>query len=247
VHLDILSAPKHNGINILKLPGLPSFPKENNFTRFCQEAGFNVFIPHYLGSWLSDGLFTPENCLKTAKLSIKFIKKQRGIELYNHEEKRWSNRQIILCGSSFGGWVASKLCSISKIKKCALFAPLIDIKNQGKINTEEKLSHTLQFIREVFKNGFRGIEKNKWELFFAGDLNISSVDIIKLSNKELFICHGTADPTINIAHTRNFLKDLRKTNSSIQYYEINEATHKIWDYLDKQLLSRFASWALNAR
>lgn len=75
VHIDVVFTEKQSGVNILKLPGLPSFPREDNFTEFCCRTGFNVFIPHYLGSWLSDGVFTPKNCLKTIEIARDFIEK----------------------------------------------------------------------------------------------------------------------------------------------------------------------------
>lgn len=129
---------------------------------FCTDNGVNVFIPHYYGSWLSDGVFTPEDCLQSIEDTFRFISLQKGIELYNHSVARWQNKETILCGSSFGGLIAINSLSLT-IEKIALFAPLIDLKTQGQIEGEEKMPFALNFIRDVFKNGYRGIEKPIWE------------------------------------------------------------------------------------
>jgi len=242
LHLDVVFARKQSGFNILKLPGFPSFPKEDKFTQFCQRAGFNVFIPHYLGSWLSDGVFTPKNCLKTVEMAVSFIKRGKATELYNYETKKWRKENIILCGSSFGGFMALKYCSLGKIKKCALFAPLIDLEKQGVVAGEEKMEHTLRFARNVFKNAFRGIEKKGWEKFFSGSLPEAKIDFSKLKRKLFFICHGTVDPTVDIKHTREFVKSLKRKN--VSYFEIKNANHKIWDYLTEETLEKLRLWII---
>jgi len=240
LHIDVAFAKNQSGNNILKLPGLPSLPREDPFTAFCQEQGINVFIPHYFGSWLSDGLFTPENCLTTVKQALEFIRRQGAKELYNNSVMRWRVNDIVLCGSSFGGFMALKYTSISKITKCGLFAPLIDLQSQGTIGGEEKMVHTLKFVRSVYKNAFRGIERRDWDDFFSGKSGESMISSLNLTGKSLFICHGTADPTINIKHTTNFVGSLDKTK--VKYFEIKNANHKIWDFLPRKLLGEFKTF-----
>jgi len=145
-----------------------------------------------------------------------------------------------LAGSSFWGYIALKYCSFSDVEKCALFSPLIDIENQGKVNNEEKMAHTLRFVREVFKNGFRGLEKKEWEDFFSGKLKEMAIDFSGLKSSSFFICHGDKDPTIDVSHTEEFVKNL--LNGKVLFFKIANANHKVWDYLTPEILEEFKSW-----
>ncbi len=243
LHFDVLFPQKQGKINILKLAGLPGFPREDKFTRFCQDNGCQIFFPHYLGSWLSKGVFTPDNCLQTVDLALTFIQRGRAKELYFLKEKTWPAKTPIVLGSSFGGWTALKVCSLHPgIKKCALFAPLVDIEQQGKWPGEEDLDHTLQFLRRAFGPAFRGLERQTWDKFFQGKGEIAPINLDNIRQRNFFIVHGRADPTINYHHSRALAAKLKELGNRVVYHEIGNANHRIRDFFSGKLLEEFLAW-----
>ena len=55
-----------------------------------------------------------------------------------------------------------------------------------------------------------------------------------------FICHGDKDPTIDVSHTEEFVKNL--LSGKVLFFKIANASHKVWDYLTPEILEEFKSW-----
>jgi len=228
------------GIVLIYLSGFPTLPKENLFTKYCQEKGITIIMPHYYGSWLSDGNFTPNNLIKTANDVIKIAKKGKAIEQYNFVEKKWKINSIILGGGSFGGLIALLSAQVNNINKIFLSAPLIDLKSQGIFYREENLMHSLEFARRIYKNVYRGIEQKLWNDFFTNKLSKTSINYNKLNEKNILIIHGEKDNTINIKHSVKFASKLK----NVKLIKLKNADHRIWDTINKNKLNQAVNWML---
>jgi len=241
LHLDLILSCGEGAV--LYLQGFPSFPKENDFTEFLEKKDISVLLPHYLGSWLSDGRFTPENCILTVEESLEFLKKGRARELYNFTTKKWSTKNIILAGHSFGGTIFFlALLKIKTPEKIFLASPLIDLENQAKSAKEEKMDKTLNFARKVFKNGYRGIREKVWDDFFKNNFFDFDKDFEKIKNKNFFIVHGDSDPVVSVEHTRRLVREMKKRKIKVCYFEIKGGGHKIEDLLTEKMKKEFGKW-----
>lgn len=229
MHIDVAFPEKDIGICVVYLTGFPTFPKENSFTKMCQKNGITVFVPHYYGSFLSDGEFLPENVIKTASDTIKFVKLGYSIDLFSMKEKTWKNNKIILGGGSFGGLIVLSASTKNTPDKILLSAPLIYMKNSN------DLLHTLGFARKVYKNVYRGIESERWGMFFVAQ-NKMDENIIK--SKDILIVHGNNDDTINITYSRNFSKKF----SNVKLLELKEVGHNVWEQITQDDLKKIIDW-----
>jgi len=242
LHLDVLFPQKYSGVVLVYLSGFPTLPKESIFTKACQKNGITVIMPHYYGSWLSGGKFIPQNLIKTVKDTILFASKGKSTEQYNLEEKKWKVSSIILGGGSFGALIALKAAQDLNIKKIILSAPLIDVSNQGKMRNEENLLHSLDFSRRVFKNVYRGVESKSWDNFFSGNLEFRLM-FDKLKQKNILIIHGDSDTTINIEHSKKFVKLYPNCELKI----LKGITHRIWEEISYKELKEIIDWLLKSQ
>lgn len=196
-------------------PGLPQIiDKEFFVDKINKDTAF--FSVYYLGSWLSGGSFTYENCKKTVKLAIEFIKGKKGIKTFDNKQINWDYKNLHLIGYSFSGNpVISAKISKNDIKSVILFAPLLFLYKKevsgylkDKKATDNFYGYSLFYLESLkrgYKFAFRGIEKQSWKKYFSGkDTN----SIIKINNNypNIIIFHGKLDEKINYTSSIFFQK-----------------------------------------
>lgn len=197
-------------------PGLPQMINEDFFVNKVDKntAFFSVY---YMGSWLSGGSFTYENCKKTVGLAVEFVKNKKGIKTFDNKQIKWDYNNLYVIGYSFSGNpVVSAKISKNDVKSVILFDPLLFLhkkevskylKDKKAINNfyDYSLSY-LEFLRRGYKFAFRGIKKEGWNKYFSGKDPKSFVEIDK-NYPNIIIFHGKSDEKIHYTSSLFFQKE----------------------------------------
>jgi len=212
-------------------PGLPQMINKEFFVDKVNKN--NIFFSvYYLGSWLSGGDFTYENCKETIKLAIEFIKRKRGKTTFSNEKIEWDFKKIYVIGYSFSGNpIISTEIAKSDVKKVILFAPLFFLhkKDVSKYLKDKKAVANfydfslfyLNFLRRGYKFAFRGIEKKSWSRYFSGKESSSFIKIDK-NYPDIIIFHGKLDEKIKYESSLFFQK---KKNNQAKIILIDNVGH----------------------
>jgi len=194
--------------------------------------GLDLFVPDYIGFGRSDGIFTPENCIKTfTQLYDNFSKGCVGRNTYDnlHEEMQYD--RILVVGRSLGGTYVPLLPRFNdRIKEIAIFSAVVDSKSQGSVEGEETNKLFLDSMREDgYHHLYRGILEENWVRHLENEDDLSPMDNIQyLSDVKLFIGHGRKDPICHYSKLQRYYNQIiekfpeRKENYKMQIYETGD-------------------------
>lgn len=197
-------------------PGLPQMIDEDFFVNKV-DRNTAFFSVNYMGSWLSGGSFTYENCKKTVELAVEFVKNKQGIKTFDDKQISWNYNNLYVMGYSFSGNpVVSAKITKNDVKSVILFAPLIFLHKKEVLESmKDKKSidnfysfnlFYLEFLRRGYKFALRGIEKKSWDKYFSGKESRSLIKINKYY-PNIIIFHGKSDEKINYTSSLFFRKE----------------------------------------
>lgn len=176
--------------------------------------GVDLFVPDYIGYGRSDGVFTPEGCIKTfLNLYDTFKKGCVGKNYYGRSEKKFKYKRVIFIGRSFGGAYVPLLPRYnSEIKELGIFCPAVNQKAQGSVIGEET---NKEFMQSMKKDGYhylyRGILDKVWWKHLENEDGLSPMDSIEcLSEVKLFIGHGKKDKCIHYLKSVEYYAEILK-------------------------------------
>lgn len=87
---------------VLLMHGFPGNEQNMDLAYSIRRAGWNVLVPHYRGSWGSEGTFSFAHALEDTQSAIDFLRDAGNIKTYGIDPKR-----IVLVGHSLGGFVTA--------------------------------------------------------------------------------------------------------------------------------------------
>jgi len=87
---------------ILLMHGFPGNEKNQDLAYAARRAGWNVFMPHYRGSWGSDGKFSFSNAIEDTQIAVEFLRDPATVQKYHIDP-----RKIVLVGHSMGGFMVA--------------------------------------------------------------------------------------------------------------------------------------------
>jgi esterase/lipase len=177
---------------IILLIGLPGKPKTYDAISKFNDLGFNVILPHYEGTWSSDGGFL----------------KRSPSQSINELIENYDSDNIYIIGSSFGGWVAWGLNDHQKIKKVCLVSPVISFKKVHGIET------LCDYIREVFPKDYR-FDDHDWEILLNDNIQ-NPASKISINPEKILILAGKNDDQINYSDIVEFAMDQDISNIIIE-------------------------------
>ena len=242
---DSLSNDKVNVKNIfIYFPGLPQIIDEDFFVdKVDKNTAF--FSVYYLGSWLSGGSFTYENCKKTVELAVEFVKNKKGIKTYDNKPISWNYKNLHLIGYSFAGNpVISAEISKNDVKNVVLFAPLLFLhkKEVSEYLKDEKAINNfygfslfyLEFLRRGYKFTFRGIKNKCWDKYYSGK---DAKSFIKVDNNypNIVVFHGKLDEKINYTSSLFFQKE---KISKAKVFLVNNVGHDLEKLFDIKQINK---------
>jgi len=197
-------------------PGLPQVIDEDFFVNKVDK-NTAFFCVYYMGSWLSSGSFTYENCQKTVELAVEFVKNKQGIKTFDDKQINWNYNNLYVMGYSFSGnpVVTAKITK-NDVKNVILFAPLLFLhKKEVLESTKDKKtidnfygfnSFYLEFLRRGYKFALRGIERKSWDKYFSGKESRSLIKPNK-DYPDIIIFHGKSDEKIQHTSSLFFQKE----------------------------------------
>ena len=65
---------------ILLMHGFPGNEKNLDLAYAVRRAGWNVLIPHYRGSWGSEGKFSFSNAIEDTRISVQFLRDAENVK-----------------------------------------------------------------------------------------------------------------------------------------------------------------------
>ena len=219
-------------------PGLPQMIDEDFFVnKVNKDTAF--FSVYYLGSWLSGGNFTYENCKKTVELAVDFIKSKRGIKTFDNKQINWDYNNLYVMGYSFSGNpVVSAKISKTDVKNVILFAPLLFLhkkevlkylKDKEVINNFYAFNlFYLEFLRRGYKFALRGINQTSWNKYFSGKDPLSFIKIDK-NYPNIIIFHGKLDEKIKYTSSLFFQKEKCPQAKIILVDNVGHDLEKLFD------------------
>jgi len=165
---------------ILYAKGAPTLPDDGELedSEIILDFDVDIFVPDYLGYGRSNGIFTPQNCIKTF------------ISLNSHFKNYYQN--IYFVGFSFGGAIVSLLPKFNKeINNLCLISPILDYGAQGSKSGEETVDDFFRIMEHAgYKHLYRGITKKVWRDHFSNKDKLYPMHNIRhLSEVKVFLSH----------------------------------------------------------
>lgn len=191
---------------LIFLPGLPSYPGQPSFLDAALKLRVGVVMPQYLGSYQSDGIFTPHGCIETVRRTVEFLNRKHGEELYGKTKISWDFSEIILGGTSFGGYAAVESLKYIAFQKLFLVSPLLYLApTNGLPKLGDPIIHRLEFVKDVYGHVYRSVSISLWKRamahFQAGENGRTIVEQTRIA-----ILHGIKDNIVPYQHSKYFSK-----------------------------------------
>jgi uncharacterized protein len=208
-------------------------------------AGFNILVFNYQGSYSSEGSFSFDNCIDNVNAAVSFLR-----DPLNQAKYKIDTSKIVVCGYSFGGTIAMESAMYSNNIRY-----LISIANDDHSVSIKKAATDLEFRGNYLKlvggsfepsGPFRGDLKTLMEFFIQ---NVDRYDLVKnaekLKSKKILFIVGWQDNTslieINTLPLYRKLLQVNKVNTSVKGYESDHRFNNVIDDLSKTI----SDWILN--
>jgi len=227
----VISAP--TVILLHGFPGNQSSPL--GLAEKLNNAGFNILVFNYQGSYLSEGNFSFDNCIDNVSAAFNFLADPGNQAQFNVDTSK-----IVVCGYSFGGTIAIESAMYNdKIRNIISIGNddhSVSLKKVATDSTYRK-GYT-QFIAKSFgpEGPFRGDLKAQMELYLQ---NVDRYDLVKnaekLKNKKVLFIVGWLDKTsyleINTLPLYRKLQQLNAEHISIKGFESDHRFGNVADDL----------------
>jgi esterase/lipase len=208
-------------------------------------AGFNILVFNYQGSYLSEGIFSFDNCIDNVNAAFTFLRNPGNLAKFKIDTSK-----IVVCGYSFGGTIAIESAMYNdKIKN------IISIANDDHSVSIKKAATDLEF-RENYRlfvgksfepaGPFRGDLKAQMEFNIR---NVDRYDLVKnaesLKTKKILFIVGWQDKTsfleVNTLPLYRKLQQLNAENISIKGFE---SDHRFNNVID-DITNAMTDWIIN--
>jgi acetyl esterase/lipase len=87
---------------VLLMHGFPGNEQNMDLAYAIRREGWNVFVPHYRGSWGSQSTFSFAHSIEDTQSAIQFLREAENVKKYRIDPKR-----IVLIGHSMGGFMVA--------------------------------------------------------------------------------------------------------------------------------------------
>jgi hypothetical protein len=210
------------------------------------DAGFNILVFNYQGSYLSEGDFSFDNCIDNVSAALNFLLDPETQTEYNIDTSK-----IVVCGYSFGGTIAIESAMYNnKIKN------IISIANDDHSVSIKKATTDLEFrenYRQFVGKSFEPSGPFRGDLKAQMELNIQNVDRYdlvknadKLKAKKILFIVGWQDRTslmeVNTLPLYRKLQQLNAGNISIKGFE---SDHRFGNVID-DITNTITDWTIKS-
>lgn len=163
------------GAIVLASPGLPYVPGAQPYFTDLIDRGYLIVQPQYIGTYDSEGKFSPAGAIRTVRRAVEEIK--TGIYDTKSGDLLVAGDIDVAIGHSFGSWVL--LNSMANLVSCStiiLLSPFLAMgKYQSEVGVSCDLSKQVSYISAALPYTFRLSSTVEWEEFFGnGDFPLPS-------------------------------------------------------------------------
>ena len=144
--------------------GFPAFIGPNPMTHKVVSAGYLSFQPHYLGTYDSDGQFSPKTLMETCKISQRCFDTGRVYLPAEETDYLLPAKLSILVGHSFGCFAAIRgVQMLPNVKLLILMAPAVHYRrnNPDYGLKEDGIAH-FESVRRAWPRTYRMAALNDW-------------------------------------------------------------------------------------
>ena len=238
--------------NCFFLTGIPTTTEPVSVTEFLCDLGFGVFQPQYHGAFDSDGEFSPQGCIETVFNLSTQLNAGNVYDLRGHRNIKIPTTVQLVCGHSFGTYVAvGALVRGFSPKVAVLFAPMFEFGAKATdvgllVNLDEHVDH----IAEALPLTFRMSSREEWRNFFVKreKFHPSPTELNNLLDREktkIYVIVGDQDPSLNVktaqVYTEKFCKEYSNTLDLVDFDIVPGGGHGLEDLLTNTVKSKIRS------
>ncbi len=221
---------------ILYLEGFPSSGSHKKEIEFLYRKGYNIFVPHYKGTYQSRGKFLGGNIVYELKEFLDKLKMGSVINLWDMSEVNFKIKRLILFGGSFSGAICCGLSTLTKFDKIVLFAPVLDYLRLNEKGDEQDPDHMIPFVKRAYENLFR-FDFDKIVERMSKFKECSPNYYLNKLKTPVLILHDPTDKTVSIRMAKEFEKKLPniKLIESSEGHKMDKTLEKEWTKIKKFL------------
>lgn len=222
-------------------PGLPYEAREEAVTHELVRRGWQVLQIQYLGTYDSDGDFTPESSIQTVAKARTLLGSGSFIDHKSGDRFSFSVHRPVIIGHSFGAWVALRsLENESAPASCCVFAPFLGFGNSRPDNGVKcELDRHVSYMAAAMPHTIRFRDTALWNDFFtsANDTEWIYTDVPAGSHVLLIV--GEDDQSFDLKRLQEKTTLIRsKSAFSLELLVATQSGHSPEEMFDKE-----AEWA----
>jgi hypothetical protein len=224
--------------------GIPYVTDEEPITPILNELGYGVIQPQYIGTFDSDGRFTPEGCIETLLRVQAMLERHSELFDLRGETRFKVGRSVdVVAGHSFGTYVAIGAVLRGLPARVALaFSPMFEFgAKRAEVGLKVDLEKHVRHMSEALPLTLRMKSSKIWRQFFLtrNEYHPSPNRAKCAQRTKLFCAVGDSDPSIDAEvsaqYVRAFAAEYAECLELVDYRIIPGATHDVKTMLTPEL------------
>lgn len=192
----------------LYLSGLPGSTGRNAGTFFFANKGFAVLQPQYMGTYDSDGAFTPSNTFDSVRKLNEIVNRGVIVDVKNNREIEMASAISVVFAHSFGCYVALRtLGSLPQVILTVLFAPTIGFGQRYGSFADPIVQ--IDYLKRGRPYTYRLGPRDEWQEHFQKDLTAKARDnrLIGKHNSQILAIVGGNDKNFDPRYISELIKE----------------------------------------
>jgi hypothetical protein len=228
-------------------PGLPYDLAQDRIVPVLTASGFGVIQPQYIGTYDSDGFFTPQGCIETLLRFERLIATHD--RLYDIRGERYFNigpRVDVLSAHSFGTYSAvGALLRGLRPSLTILMSPMFEFgAKRAEVGLQLDVRKHVRHIANALPLTFRMKTVAEWEDFFLDQtcFHPRPNDVTCPSPSDVFVICGDADTSLqlcqSVQYVRSFCESYKQCLHLTTHEIVAGGTHDVSTLLTPEIVSQ---------
>ena len=215
--------------------GFPAFVGPNAVTALMVQRGMMAVQPHYLGSYDSDGIYSPISLLDTCRVAGELF--QQGHVTQSRDGKRFDipSQIDVFVGHSFGCLVALRgIRFLPSIRRLVLMAPAVHYsRSNPDFGLHENGPEHLEYVRRSHPHTYRLAPATEWHELLTGKDGLPRHQYTHPSLEEVVAIVGEKDKYFDREALRSNLPVIVEaycgSRARFSFHVVREAAHPVDD------------------
>jgi hypothetical protein len=253
----ILRFPSFDGdyirISAASFTGIPTTNTTTASTKLLTSFGYGVIQPQYIGTYDSDGILTPENCVKTISKAFYLDDQNKFIfDYHSNKQSKLSSKSDILMAHCVGGCFSlNAILRGFRPHVVILFAPICEYgPNRRDAGTDIDFVKYVKYMKNVYTHTHR-FDSQLWENFFLHDSNFHPLPgecAISEKKSKLLVLMGDQDEMVDVHRCKNFIEHFAKKYSHVlelsEFVCVPQAKHNVQSILSPSTIEFINNWLI---